>query len=66
MASRICSSSKAKRGSKMLVKEMEWKAQNFKLVATIAKSLNPYGVQSQIPPKVLLINNIHTHSKCVV
>ena len=32
----------------------------------IAKSLDPHKAQSQIPPKVLLINNIQTHFKCTV
>ena len=45
---------------------VEWKAPNFKLVPVIAESLDPNGAQSQIPPKVLLINDISTHFKCVV
>ena len=60
------SSNKAKRGSDMLVKGVEWKAPNFKLVLVFAESLNPHRAQSQIPPKVLLINDICTHFKCVV
>ena len=47
----------------MLVKGVEWKAPNFKLVSAIAKTLDPYGAQSQISPKVLLINDIRTHFK---
>ena len=66
MASKSSNKNKAKRGSKMLVKGMEWKAPNFKLVPTFAESLDPNGVQSKIPPKVLLINDIHTHFKCIV
>ena len=62
MASRS-SSSKAKRGSEMLVRGVEWKAPNFKLAAAIAESLDPNGAQSQIPPKVLLINEIFSHFK---
>lgn len=50
----------------MLVWGIEWKALNFKLVAVIVESLNPNGAQSQIPPKVLLINDIWTHFKCIV
>ena len=50
----------------MLVKGVEWKAPNFKLVPTIAKSLDPNGAQSQTPPKVLLINDICTHFKCTM
>ena len=50
----------------MLVKGVEWKAPNFKLVLAVAKTLDPYGAQSQIPPKVLLINNIITHFKCTI
>ena len=59
-------SSKANKVSKILVQDVEWKAPNFKLVPAIAKSLGPNGAQSQIPPKVLLINDIQTHFKCVV
>ena len=43
----------------MLVKGVEWKVLNFKLVPTIAESLDPNGAQSQTPPKVLLI---YSHS----
>ena len=50
----------------MLVKGVEWKVPNFKLVPTIAESLDPNGAQSQIPPKVLLINDIRTHFKCTI
>ena len=50
----------------MLVKGVEWKAPNFKFVPTIAESLDPHGAQSQIPPKVLLINDICTHFKCTM
>ena len=54
MASASTSSSKAKRGSDMLVKGVEWKAPNFKIVPAVAESLDPNGAQSQIPPKVFL------------
>ena len=50
----------------MLVRGVEWKAPNFKLGPMIAESLDPNGAQSQIPPKVLLINDIQTHFKCAV
>ena len=50
----------------MLVKGVEWKAPNFKLVPDIAESLDSQGAQSQIPPKVLLINDIRTHFKCTI
>ena len=50
----------------MLVKGVEWKAPNFKIVPAVAESLDPNGAQSQIPPKVLLINDIRTHFKCSV
>ena len=60
------SSSKAKRGSEMLVRGVEWKTPNFKLVPAIAESLDPDGAQSRIPPKVLLINDIHSHFKCSI
>ena len=66
MASASTSGSKAKKGSEMLVKGVEWKASNFKIVPTIAQALDPHGAQSQIPPKVLLINDIRTHFSCTV
>ena len=50
----------------MLVRGTEWKAPMFKLVPAIAESLDPNGAQSQIPPKVLLVNDIHTHFKCAI
>ena len=50
----------------MLVKGVEWKTPNFKLVPTVIESLNPNEAQSQIPPKVLLINDICTYFKCIV
>ena len=50
----------------MLVKCVEWKALNFKLVPAIAESLDPRGAQSQIPPKIILINHIRTHFKCTI
>ena len=50
----------------MLVKGVEWKVPNFKIVLAIAKSLDLHGAQSKIPPKVLLIINIRTHFKCTI
>ena len=50
----------------MLVRGVEWNAPDFKLTPAIAESLDPSGAQSQIPPKVLLINDIRTHFKCVI
>ena len=50
----------------MLVRGTEWKAPSFKLVPAIAESLDPNGAQSQIPPKVLLVNDIRTHFKCTI
>ena len=64
MASTNGSSNKLKKGSEMLVKGVEWKAPNFKLVLADVESLDLYGAQSQIPPNVLLINDIRTHFKC--
>ena len=52
------SSRKAKIGLEMLVWGVEWKLLDFKLVPAIMETLDPNGAQSQIPPKVLLINNI--------
>lgn len=46
MASASTSSSKAKRGSEMLVKGVEWKASSFKIVPAITESLDPNGAQS--------------------
>lgn len=57
---------KEKKGLEMLVRGIEWKSPNFKLVLAIAETLDPNGAQSQIPPKVLLINNIWTHFKCII
>ena len=66
MASTSGSGSKKKKGSEMLVKGVEWKAPNFKLVPAIAEPLDSQGAQSQIPPKVLMINDIRTHFKCTI
>ena len=49
------SSSKVKKGSEMLVKGVEWKAPNFKIVLAVAETLDPTGTQSQTPTKVILI-----------
>ena len=46
------SSSKAKKGSKMLIRGVDIKAPNFKLSPAIAEALDPTGVQSKIIPKV--------------
>ena len=66
MASGSGRNSKAKKGSEMLFKGVEWKAPNFKLVLAIAESLNPHRAPSEILPKVLLINEICTHFKCTM
>ena len=50
----------------MLVNGVQQKAPNFKLVPAIAESLDSHGAQLQIPPKVLLINDIRTHFKCTI
>ena len=55
------SSNKVKKGLDMLVRGVEWKAPNFKLASAVAENLDPSQAQTQIPPKVLLINDIHTH-----
>ena len=60
------SSSKTKRSLEILVRGVECKKSNFKLVPAIAESLDPNGAQSQIPPKVLLINDIRSHFKCSI
>ena len=66
MTSTSGSERKQKKGSEMLVKGVKWKAPNFKSVPAITKSLDPHGAQSQISPKVLLINDIRTHFKCTI
>lgn len=66
MASISTSSSKEKRGSEMLVRGVEWKSVNFKLVPAVAEGLDTNGVQSQIPPNILVINNTHTYFRCTI
>ena len=50
----------------MVVFGVEQKAPYFKLTHAIDEALDLSGAQSQIPPKVLLINDIQTHFKCVI
>ena len=50
----------------MLVRGVEWNAPDFKLTPAIAESLDPSGAQSQILPKILLVDDICTHFKCVI
>ena len=50
----------------MLVCGVEWKALHFKLTPTITETLGLSGAQSQIPPKVLLINKMCSHFKCMI
>ena len=50
----------------MLVCGVKWKVPDFKLTPTIVETLDPSGSQSQIPPKVLLVNEIRTHFKCAI
>ena len=50
----------------MLVQGVVWKAPNFKLSPAIAKTLDPARAQSQIPSKVLLVNDIHLHFLCSI
>ena len=50
----------------MLVKGVEWRAPNFKIVPGIVESLDPFGAQLKIPPKVLLTNDITTHFRCTI
>ena len=47
-----------------MVQGVEWKAPDFKLSAVVAETLDPTGAQSQIPSKVLLINDIRLHFPC--
>ena len=60
------SSSKAKKGSEMLVCGIEWKAPDFKLSPTITERIDPTKVQSRILSKVLLINEIHSNFHCTI
>ena len=46
MASKNGISSKENKGSEMLVKGVEWKDPNFKLVPAIPESLDPHRAQS--------------------
>ena len=50
----------------MLVCGVQWKVPDFKLTPAIAETLDPSDAQSQIAPKVLLVNDIHTHLKCAI
>ena len=50
----------------MLVHGVEWNVLDFKRTPRIAENLDPSGAQSRIPPKVLIINDIRTHLKCVI
>lgn len=52
------SRSKAKKGSEMLVRGVDYKAPKFKLSPAITEALDPASAQSQIPPKVLLVHDI--------
>ena len=52
------SSSKVKKGLEMLVCRFDCKDTTFKLTLVIAEALDPTRAQSQIFPKVLLINDI--------
>ena len=45
---------------------MQWRLPGFKLSLTIVETLDPFKAQSQIPSKVLLINDIHSHFHCVI
>ena len=66
MASTSGSGSRQKKGSEMIVKGVKMKAPNFKIAPGIVESLDSHGAQSQIPSKVLLINDIRTHFKCTI
>lgn len=50
----------------MLVHGVEWNALDFKLTPAIVETLDLSGAQLQIPPKVLLINDIRLHFKCAI
>ena len=54
------SSRKVKKGYEMLVHGIDCKALAFKLIPAVAKALDPAGVQSQFPPKVLFIHDIQS------
>ena len=59
-------SNNKKKGLEILVGGMEWKAIDFKLFPTIAKSLEPTRAQSRIPFKVLLMNDIRSNFQCTI
>ena len=50
----------------MLIQGVEWKALDFKLTLIVLETLNLIGAQSHIPPKVLLVNDMHSHFKCAI
>lgn len=50
----------------MLVCGVEWNALDFKLTLVVVETLDLSGVQSQISPKVLLINYIYSNFKCII
>lgn len=50
----------------MLVQGAKSKVLDFKLMPMILETLDPSKVQSQIPPKVLLANDICNHFKCAI
>ena len=60
------SSSKTKKGLEMLVCGTKWKTLNLKLTPTILENFDPTRTQSQIPAKVLLINDIQSYFHCIV
>lgn len=45
---------------------MEWRAPDFKLTPAFVETLDPSGARTQIPPKLLLINDIFSHFKCAI
>ena len=45
----------------MLVHVVEWKAPYFKLSLAIVKTPDPTGAQSEIPSKLLLVNEIFSY-----
>ena len=50
----------------MLVWGVEWKALDFKLSLAITETLDLVGAQSQIPSKVLLVNDICSYFHCLI
>ena len=59
-------SSKTNKVSDMFIGGVEWKASDFKMSPVVVETLDPVEAQSQIPSKVLLINDTFLHFNCAI